>query len=135
YDITEGGRKWTFHLQRGVQFHDSSELNAEAVRFSFERLLTLGKGPAGVFKRMGLTSESVRVVDSHTVEIQLTHPFGPFRAVLPIVAIVNPAVIKAHTANADWAEPWLARNEAGSGAYVLVKYDGCSPETDTSLVR
>src|SRR5262245_61635572 len=71
YDITEGGRKWTFHLRRGVQFHDGSELNAEAVRFSFERLLTLGKGPAGVFKRMGLTSESVRAVDSHTVDIQL----------------------------------------------------------------
>jgi peptide/nickel transport system substrate-binding protein len=60
YDVTEGGRTWTFHLRRGVQFHDGSEVNAEAVRFSFERLLTLGKGPSAVFKRMGLTSEQVR---------------------------------------------------------------------------
>jgi ABC-type transport system substrate-binding protein len=43
YDITEGGRTWTFHLRRGVQFHDGSEVNAEAVRFSFERLLTLAR--------------------------------------------------------------------------------------------
>jgi peptide/nickel transport system substrate-binding protein len=123
YDVTEGGRTWTFHLRRGVQFHDGSEVNAEAVRFSFERLLTLGKGPSAVFKRMGLTKEQVRAVDTHTAEIQLTQPYGPFRAAIPIVSIVNPAVINAHAENGDWAETWLARNEAGSGAYTLVKYD------------
>ena len=123
YDVTEGGRTWTFHLRRGVQFHDGNEVNAEAVRFSFERLLTLGKGPAGVFKRMGLTPERVQAIDTHTVQIQLAQPYGPFRAALPIVSIVNPAVIKAHAENGDWAEKWLVRNEAGSGAYALVKYD------------
>jgi len=126
YDVTEGGRTWTFHLRRGVQFHDGSEVNAEAVRFSFERLLTLGKGPSAVFKRMGLTREQVRAVDTHTVEIQLTQPYGPFRAAIPIVSIVNPAVINAHAENGDWAEKWLARNEAGSGAYTLVKYDSAT---------
>jgi peptide/nickel transport system substrate-binding protein len=123
YDVTEGGRTWTFHLRRGVQFHDGNEVNAEAVRFSFERLLTLGKGPAGVFKRMGLTPERVQAIDTHTVQIQLAQPYGPFRAALPIVSIVNPAVIKAHAENGDWAEKRLVRNEAGSGAYALVKYD------------
>jgi hypothetical protein len=66
YDIDDDGRMWTFHLRRGVQFHDGSEVNAEAVRFSFERLLTLGKGPSGAFRRMGLTSDRVCAVDSHT---------------------------------------------------------------------
>src|SRR5260221_202686 len=117
YDASEDGRTWTFHVRRGVQFHDGSEVNAEAVRFSFARLLALAKGPAGIFKRMGLTSEKVRAVASHTVEIQLDRPYGPFRAAIPIVSIVNPAIIKAHEANGDWAEPWLAHHEAGSGAY------------------
>lgn len=84
YDVTADGRTWTLHLRRGVQFHDGSEVNAEAVRFSFERLLALGKGPSGIFKRMGLTSEKVRAIDSHTVEIQLAKPYGPFRAALPV---------------------------------------------------
>jgi peptide/nickel transport system substrate-binding protein len=123
YDVTEGGRTWTFHLRRGVQFHDGSEVDAEAVRFSFERLLALGKGPSGAFKRMGLTGDRVRAVDPHTVEIRLAQPYGPFRAAVPIVSVVNPAVIKAHEEGGDWAEKWLARNEAGSGAYSLVKYD------------
>ena len=123
YEVAQDGRTWTFHLRRGVRFHDGNEVNAAAVRFSFERLLMLGKGPAGIFKRMGLTPEMIRAVDSHTVEIQLAQPYGPFEAAIPIVSMVNPAVIKAHETNGDWAEAWLARNEAGSGAYALVKYD------------
>ena len=126
YEVAQDGRTWTFHLRRGVRFHDGNEVNAAAVRFSFERLLMLGKGPAGIFKRMGLTPEMIRAVDSHTVEIQLEQPYGPFEAAIPIVSIVNPAVIKAHETNGDWAEAWLARNEAGSGAYSLVKYDAAT---------
>ncbi len=112
-----------FHLHHSVQFHDGSEVDAAAVRFSFERLLTIGKGPAGVFKRMGLTSDHVRVVDPHTVEVRLGRPYGSFLAAIPTMCIVNPAVIKAHEENDDWAEKWLVRNEAGSGAFSLVKYD------------
>ena len=132
YDVTDGGRTWTFHLRSGVKFHDSSPVDAEAVRFSFERLLTIGKAPAGVFKRMGLTSDSIRAIDSQTVEIQLNQPYGPFLAAIPIVSIVNPVLIKANEENGDWAEKWLARHEAGSGPYSLVKYD---PATGFIMTR
>jgi peptide/nickel transport system substrate-binding protein len=125
-DVADGGRIWTFRLRRGVQFHDGSEVDAEAVRFSFERLLAIGKGPAGVFKRMGLSGDSVRVVDSHTVEVTLDRPYGSFRSAIQTLCIVNPAVIKAHEKGGDWAEKWLARNEAGSGAFSLVKYDSAT---------
>ena len=123
HEITDDGRKWIFHLRRDATFHDGSALTAEAVSFSFARLLTLGKGPSAIFKRMGLTPETIRVLDPYTIEFQLAQPFGPFRMAIPIVSIVNPALIKAHEQNGDWAEPWLAQNEAGSGAYRLVKFD------------
>ena len=42
------GRRGRF-ICAGVQFHDGSELTAEAVRFSFERLLTMGQSPFGHF--------------------------------------------------------------------------------------
>ncbi|MGE3536697.1 MAG: ABC transporter substrate-binding protein [Candidatus Tectimicrobiota bacterium] len=121
--VSDDGRTWTFHLRRGVKFHDGSELTAQAVHFSFTRLLALGKAPAGVFKRMGLSADKIVVRDPYTVEFRLTQAFGPFRVALPIVSIVNPALIKAHEQNSDWAEAWLAQNEAGSGAYRLVKFD------------
>jgi peptide/nickel transport system substrate-binding protein len=60
HTVSDDGKTWTFHLRRGVQFHDGSELTAEAVRFSFERLLTMGKAPSAIFKRMGLTPAKVR---------------------------------------------------------------------------
>src|SRR5215510_11044561 len=44
HEVTDDGRKWTFHLRRDATFHDGSALTAEAVSFSFARLLTLGKG-------------------------------------------------------------------------------------------
>jgi ABC-type transport system substrate-binding protein len=125
-EAADGGRRWTFHLRRGVKFHDGSELTAEAVRYSFERLLALGKGPSAIFKRMGLTAERIRVVDPYTVEFSLEQPFGPFRVAIPIVSIVNPALLKAHEQDGDWGEKWLARNDAGSGAFRLTKADPSS---------
>jgi peptide/nickel transport system substrate-binding protein len=84
YDVTDGGRTWTVHLRSGVKFHDDSPVDAEAVRFSFERLLTIGKAPAGVFKCMGLTSDSICAIDSQMIEIQLSQPYGPFLAAIPL---------------------------------------------------
>lgn len=123
YSSSPDGLVWTFHLRQGVTFHDGSPLTADAVHFSFLRLLMLGKGPAGVFKRMGLEPGHIRVLDPQTIEFRLTKPFGPFRMAIPLVSIVNPAVIKAHESNGDWAEPWLAQNAAGSGAFRLLKFD------------
>lgn len=123
YSVAPDGRVWTFKLRQGVTFHDGSPLTAEAVHVSFLRLLTLGKGPAGAFKRMGLEPDHIRVLDPQTIEFRLAQPYGPFRMAIPLVSIVNPAVIKAHEHNGDWAEPWLAQNEAGSGAFRLLKYE------------
>ena len=132
HTVSDDGKTWTFQLRRGVQFHDGSELTAEAVRFSFERLLTMGKAPSAIFKRMGLTPAKVRAVDPYTVEIQLERSFGPFLETIPTVSIVNPAVIKAHEENGDWAEKWMVQNAAGSGAFQLVKAD---PATGLTMAR
>jgi peptide/nickel transport system substrate-binding protein len=122
-EAADGGRRWTFHLRRGVKFHDGSEFTAEAVHYSFTRLLALGKGPSAIFRRMGLTAERIRIVDSYSVEFNLDQSFGPFRVAIPLVSIVNPALLKTHEQDGDWGEKWLARNEAGSGAFRLVKAD------------
>src|SRR5688572_14024861 len=37
---------WTFTIRSGVTFHDGTPVDAEAVRASFERFLTMGLGPA-----------------------------------------------------------------------------------------
>lgn len=131
HEVTPDGKKWTFHLRKGVKFHDGSEVTADAVVSSFDRLLAIGKGPASAFKPV-LEKGDVRALDRSTVEFHLKKPFGPFMATIPMVAIVNPAVLKAHEQAGDLGAKWLASNEAGSGAYKLVRY---SPATGFSMTK
>jgi nickel transport system substrate-binding protein len=36
WEISEDGKVWTFHLNKGIKFHDDTPFNASAVKFSFE---------------------------------------------------------------------------------------------------
>ena len=116
--VSDDGLTWTITIRKGVKFHDGSDLDAEDVAYSFKRMLGLGKGPSGAFKPI-LKADNITTVDSHTVRFKLDKPYAPFRAVLPLVAIVNPDLLKANEKDGDWGSAWLASNGAGSGAYAL----------------
>jgi peptide/nickel transport system substrate-binding protein len=38
YEISEDGLEWTFHLRKGVKFHDGTAFNADAVLFNIDRI-------------------------------------------------------------------------------------------------
>lgn len=122
YKATEDGLKWTFKLRKGIKFHDGSELKAEAVVYSMERLLALGQGAAPLFKAV-VGQGSTKAIDGYTVEFNLTKAYSPFLSIVPELHIVNPALCKAHEEGSDWGSKWLASNEAGSGSYMLSAYD------------
>jgi peptide/nickel transport system substrate-binding protein len=111
---------WTFKLKPGNAFADGTPVDAAAVKFSFDRLLKLGKGPSEPFQAL----TSVTPVDSHTVQFHLKKPFAPFLFTLANdgAAVINPKVM-AHATNGDMAQGWLAEHTAGSGAYRLVSWE------------
>ena len=41
WKVSPDGKKYTFHLKRGIPLHDGAEITAEDVAFSMERLVTL----------------------------------------------------------------------------------------------
>jgi peptide/nickel transport system substrate-binding protein len=122
YEVSADGQRYTFYLRRGATFHDGSEVTSEAVVYSMERLLALGKGAASLFKPI-IKPGSTRAVDRYTVEFNLTKPQATFLAIIDPLYIVNPAVLKAHEKNGDWGSKWLSSNDAGSGSYQLESYN------------
>jgi peptide/nickel transport system substrate-binding protein len=117
YDVSSDNLTFTFSLRHGVKFHDGSELTADDVVYSFRRLLGMKLAPSAAFWPI-LKAENVSAPDRYAVKFVLDKPYAPFLAALPLVAIVEKARVEAHAVGGDWAAPWLAANDAGSGPYI-----------------
>jgi peptide/nickel transport system substrate-binding protein len=94
WSASRDGLVWTFHLRKGVQFHNGREMSAEDVVYSLSRLLDPAVGSrnsplldkvkgAGEF-RAGTTKvlEGIKAIDRYTVEVSLSEPFLPFISIL-----------------------------------------------------
>lgn len=79
YEVTEGGKVWTFKLRKGVKFHDGTDFNAAAVQFNVDRIMN-EKAPQYLAKAgayMGNFSawlEKFEVLDEDTVRFTLNRP-------------------------------------------------------------
>lgn len=123
YDMSEDGRTYTFTLVRNAKFHNGDPVDAEAVRFSFERALKLNAGIAWMLKDF-LKPEGIVAVDPHTVRFTLERPFAPFISYVPWWYVVNPKQVMANQADGDLGRKWLTENAAGSGPFKLRRFDG-----------
>ena len=50
--ISPDGLTYTFNIRQGVTFHDGSEMTAEDVVFSINRLLVMGLGPSWMYAEL-----------------------------------------------------------------------------------
>ena len=66
-------------LRRGVKFHDGTEFNAEAAKFNF---LRMKNEPRSVRKGEVASIDTIEVVDSHTIKLNLKRPDAALMATL-----------------------------------------------------
>lgn len=120
WTVSPDGLVWTFTLRGGQKFDDGTPVTAQAVKFSFDRLLAIKQGPADAFPSL----VSVDALNDTTVKFTLSKPFAPFLYTLANdgAAIVNPK-IAAHEVNGDRAQGWLSVHSAGSGAYRVASWE------------
>ncbi len=76
WDISKDKKVYTFHLRKGVKFHDGSSFDAGDVVFSFER--ALADKSVNAQKALFKPILSVEKKDADTVVIKLNHPTGSF---------------------------------------------------------
>ncbi len=115
-------REWTIKLVDNAVFHDGSPVDAEAVKYSFDRMLKKNLGVAWMFATV-MDQTSTQVVDPHTLKVTLIKPFAPFDAVLAWLFVVNPKVVQQHVQGDDEGEAWLKQNEAGSGPFTIKRWE------------
>ena len=109
--------EWTIKLAPGARFQDGSPVTAEAVKYTFERVLRIKKGPAWMWLPI-MDDKSVAVVDDQTLRVKLTKPFSLFDRTLPNLLVVNPKLVKANDKGDD-GQAWLVNNSAGSGPFKI----------------
>ncbi len=120
WDTSADGLVWTFHLVGNARFHNGDPVDAEAVRFSYERALKLNKGVAWMLKAQ-LDPAGIEAVDPRTVRIKLNAPYGAFLSFIPLWFIVNPKQIAGQD---DYGQKFLTDGDAGSGPFRIKRWDG-----------
>jgi peptide/nickel transport system substrate-binding protein len=133
WDIAADGKTYTFHLKKGVKFHDGTPFNADAVVFSLGRqmkerkLKYVGKGweiPAQertpeywVTMEMDNTVDSIEAVDDHTVVFKLKRVEAPFLANMGMdfADIISPTAFMKNPKE-------FIRNPVGTGPFKFVKW-------------
>ena len=122
HTVSPDGLTYTFKLRHGAKFHDGAEVTAEDVRYSAERILAMKKGAAALLATM-IAPGATKALDRYTVQFTLTKSAAIFLAVVPEVHVVNSTLLKKNEKDGDWGAAWLTNNDAGSGSYMLTRYD------------
>lgn len=112
---------YIFHLQKGVKFHDGTELTAEDVKYTYESMLDpdVASPKAGNYKNIVGAEEfaegkvdsveGIKIIDKYTVSFELKEPFAPF------LVNMNVGIVPKHIAEKEGAN--LADNPVGTGPF------------------
>jgi peptide/nickel transport system substrate-binding protein len=129
WSASDDGLTWTFNLRPGVKFSSGNELTAADVEYSFDRALNMGKGIQNMMLGFaGITDPAQTVVvDDYTFQFVLEEPNNLLLHILtlgPNAPIIDSKVVEAQVTEDDpFAEKWLRNHVAGSGPYILDKYE------------
>lgn len=128
-----------FKLRKDATFHDGTPVTAKDVKWSFDRMVTVGGFPTFQMKAGSVEKpEQFVVVDDHTFAVKLLRKD---KLTLPDLGVPVPIVLNSELVkkNATPEDPWglefTKKTDAGGGAYrveswkpgqelVLARFDG-----------
>jgi peptide/nickel transport system substrate-binding protein len=109
WDIAPDKTSITFHLRKGVKFHDNTDFNAQAVKFNYDAEIAAKKAPYW---------KSIDVIDDYTVRVNLTRWTNAVMYTFDgaVGSIASPTAFQKN--GIDWARV----NPVGTGPFVFQKY-------------
>jgi peptide/nickel transport system substrate-binding protein len=126
WKISDDGLTYTFKLRDGVKFHDGTPVDAEAVKYSFQRFVDLKGSPSYMLQDV----KSFEAPSADTFVMTLKSPSNPMMDYLASFVgpkVMSPTLMKAESGKDDGAT-FLSKKDAGSGPYELTDV-----VTDTSI--
>ena len=123
--ISEDGLTYTFPICEDVVFSDGTELTAEDVKYSWDRVveMALPEGQSELFSNVAETT----VVDDFTFEVTLNEVDAPFLAFLaahPAASVVSMDAVEANGGVvAGQPNEYMAQNPVGTGPYTLASWE------------
>lgn len=117
WETTPDGLEWTFYLKKGIKFSDGSPFNAEAVKFTLERIMDQKTASPNRAKVEAI--DKVIVADEYTVKIRTKQPYAPLLENLATyhLSMLSPSATKKYSIKDYGMHP------VGTGPYMLEKYD------------
>jgi ABC-type transport system substrate-binding protein len=104
WEVSDGGRAYTFHLREGVVWHDGKPFGSGDVRYTFDRLKTHPSLSAEATRRI----VRIETPDRLTVVVRLAEPWAPF---LPTLAWTGSYILPRHLPPRPGGRP------VGTGAF------------------
>jgi len=120
YTVNDAGDVYTFKLRQGVKFSDGTPFNAQAVKWSIERVMRIAGDPSWLVTDF---VDSVEAPDANTVVFKLKGPVGFFPSLVASVPYfpMNPEIYPPDTIVKDPTE-LKGGAFAGLGAYKITSF-------------
>ncbi len=112
WEVSEDGLSWTFHLHKGVKFHDGSDFNSEVVKWWIEGM------KEGVNAYMFEPVTEVETPDDHTAVL---HVEGPFPNLLYNLS-TSFSGIMSKEAYEKYGEDYGTKYAIGTGPFILEEW-------------
>jgi peptide/nickel transport system substrate-binding protein len=119
--VAKDGMSVTFKLRKNAKFHDGTPVTAKDVKWSFDRMVTVGGFPTFQMKAGSIEKpEQFVVVDDYTFTVNYIRKdkLALVDLAVPVPCIFNSELVKKHVTEKDpWGLDWTKTNTAGGGAY------------------
>ena len=116
WEVSSDGKVYTFHLRKGVKWHDGVPFTSADVKWTFDKIIS-AKGCA--YNNLEKVKE-ITCPDDYTVVIKLKEPYAPF---LGFIAWYGTYIMPKHLyAGTDWGTNPHNQNPVGTGPFKFVEW-------------